>query len=82
MQRHCAGSLPEDPRTFEARLQQIVDFWNELRNSGDTGATTWEVLGPLEQQVTEYLDSDSPDITWAESLTAQAALSISGCSSP
>jgi len=35
-------------------------------------------LEPLEQLVTEYLDHDPPDIRWAESLTAQAALLIEG----
>jgi hypothetical protein len=79
MGNHCPGSLPEEPEPQELRLQRIIDFWNPLRVSGDTGATTWDVLGPLERQVTEYLDSASPDIQRAESLTAQAGLLIEGC---
>jgi hypothetical protein len=80
MRKHCTVSLPDDPRTYEARLQQIVIFWNKLRTSGETGETTWEVLEPLEQQVTECLESDPPDIRRAESLTAKAAFLIEGCS--
>jgi len=80
MKRHCAGLSPGGPQVDEDCVQQIVDFWNALRTSGTPGTTTWEVLEPLEQLVTEYLDHDPPDIRWAESLTAQAALLIEGCS--
>ena len=79
MKTHCAELSPDDPQASEARRQQIIDFWNVLRTCGDPGATTWEVLEPLERQVTEYLDDDPPDIRGAESLTALAALLIAGC---
>ena len=80
MKRHCAGLSPGSSRDGEVRIQRIVDFWNALRTSGTPGTTTWEVLEPLEQLVTEHLDHDPPDIGWAESLTARAALLIQGCS--
>jgi hypothetical protein len=77
--KSCSPELSlGEPRTPDARQKRIVDFWNGLRVCGDPGATTWEVLEPLEQLVTEYLDHDPPDIRWAESLTAQAALLIEG----
>jgi hypothetical protein len=80
MSNRCTGLSPGDPREAEQRIQRIVDFWNALRTSGTPGTTTWGVLEPLEQLVTEYLDHDPPDIGWAESLTAQAALLIEGYS--
>jgi hypothetical protein len=79
MKTHCAKSSPDDPPNYEERRQQVVDFWNDLRICGDTGATTWEVLEPLERQATECLDYDPPDLRAAESITAQAALLIAGC---
>ncbi len=79
MTTHCAKLSPDDPQTAENRRQQLVEFWNELRIYGDPGATTWEVLEPLELQVTECLDHDPPDIRGAESQTALAALLITGC---
>ena len=69
---------PDDPQATDARRQQLVEFWNELRTEGNSGATTWEVLESLERQVTERLDHASPDIGEAESLTALAALLIAG----
>ena len=78
MDSHCAELSPDEPN-IEARCQQIVDFWNELRTCGDPGETTWEVLEPLERQATECLDDDPPDIRGAESITAYAALLIAGC---
>jgi hypothetical protein len=80
MDTHCAELSPDDPQSFESRRQKIVDFWNVLRTCGDPGATTWEVLDPLELQVTEYLDRDPPDVRGAESRTALAFLLIAGCS--
>jgi hypothetical protein len=79
MKIHCTELSPDDPQTVEARCQQIIDFWNWLRTCGDPGATTWEVLEPLERQVTEYLDDVPPNMGGAESTTALAALFIAGC---
>ena len=69
---------PDDPQTTDARCQQIIDFWNGLRTSGDPGATTWEVLESLERDVTEFLDRDPPNIRAAQSLTALAGLLMAG----
>ncbi len=69
---------PDDPQAMDARRQQLIEFWNELRTCGHSGATTWEVLESLERQVTECLDHAPPDIGEAESLTALAALLITG----
>jgi hypothetical protein len=80
MNSHCTELSPDNPREREERIQRIVDFWNALRASDTPGTTTWDVLEPLEQLVTEYLDHDPPDVGWAESLTAQAALLIAGYS--
>jgi hypothetical protein len=79
MDTHCAELSPEDPQD-EARRQEIINFWNVLRTCGDPGATTWEVLDPLELQVTECLDRKPPDVRGAESGTALAFLLITGCS--
>ena len=69
---------PDDPQATDARRQQLIEFWNELRTCGNSGATTWEVLESLERQVTECLDHDPPDVGGAESLTARAALLMMG----
>lgn len=73
-------SLPDDPGDQGNRLQQIVDFWNALRISGDSGATTWEELEKLEHEVTDCLTRQSPDVDGAESLTGRAMLLLAGCS--
>lgn len=78
MNGHCAELSPDDPQVDEARIWEIVNFWNGLRTCGESGATTWEVLESLEHQVTECLCDDPPNIRGAESLTAQAALLIAG----
>jgi hypothetical protein len=62
----------------DSRLRGIQDFWNELRISGDSGATSGEVLETIERQVTECLALGRPDINRAESLTAKACLLIAG----
>ena len=69
---------PDDPQATDASYQTLVEFWNGLRTYGDPGATTWEVLESLEQQVTERLSDDPPDIKGAQSLTAFAGLLIQG----
>jgi hypothetical protein len=79
MDTHCDELSSDDRQNIETRCQKIIDFWNELRTCGDPGATTWEVLEPLEQQTTECLGHDPPDIAGAESATARAALLIVGC---
>lgn len=73
---------PEDPQATEVRHQQLIEFWNALRTCGDSGATTWEVLDALENEVTGCLYRSPPDIARAESLTGQAAILIAGFSEP
>jgi hypothetical protein len=73
-------SLPDDPGDLGNRSQPLVDFWNALRISGDSGATTWEELEKLEHEVTDCLAGQMPDVERAESLTARAMLLIAGCS--
>ncbi len=74
----CARSSPDDPYVKEVRRRLIVEWWNRLRIDGHPGETTWEVLDCLERQVSECLRRTPPDISKAESLTAQAALLIDG----
>jgi hypothetical protein len=71
-------SLPDEPETETFRIQRIVDWWNELRVTDETGATTWEELGEFERQVTDCLAMRPRDISRAESLTANAMLLIAG----
>ena len=60
------------------RSQQLAEFWSRLRVSEELGATTWDVLEPLEREVTEALDQDPPDFIRADSATAKAFCLISG----
>ena len=63
----------------EKRIRQIVEFWNSLRVCDETGQTSWEVLEPLEREVTECLrQNDSSGIDQAESKTALAQILILG----
>jgi hypothetical protein len=70
--------LPPDQNSDSRALQKgdIVSFWNELRICGDPSATTWDVLEPLEQQVTEFLARD--DLESASRLTAKAWCLMAG----
>ncbi len=63
-------------------LEWVIQFWNALRVCDDPGATTWEVLDSLEKEVAECLYGSEPvAVDTVKSLTAQAALLISGYSS-
>jgi len=57
---------------------QIAEFWNELRASDELDPTNWEVLEPIERQVTECLDRNPPNYGEAKSLTAQTKLFLTG----
>ncbi|MAT72049.1 MAG: hypothetical protein CMJ58_21295 [Planctomycetaceae bacterium] len=73
------GSSPRAAAHEQQALKDaIIAFWSELRVSDDTGDTTWEALEPLEQQVTESLNRDPPDIALAMSLTRKAQRLIAG----
>jgi hypothetical protein len=63
-------------RNDEERRSRIAEFWSRLRVCEDLGATSWEVLEPIELEVTDCLSRDPPDIARAESHTAKAFLLI------
>lgn len=68
-----------DPSRDSFCIQQIAEWWSELRVCGESGAATWEELDALEQEVTDCLARKLPDVNRAESLTAYAMLLIAGC---
>lgn len=81
--RCCSTGLsPGESQAPDARWKRVTCFWNELHTCGQPGATTWEVLESLENEVTECLYRNPPDIGLAESLTAQAAALIAGFIDP
>jgi hypothetical protein len=69
---------PSGPSDKQQRLQSIITFWNALSCREDAGETTWGVLEGLQAQVTECLSREPPDLKEAESLTAKAALLMTG----
>ncbi|MFO0881271.1 MAG: hypothetical protein U0840_28530 [Gemmataceae bacterium] len=72
------GLSPGSPPDQQQRLQKIIDFWNSLSCRADAGETTWGVLEELQAKVSECLACEPSDLKKAESLTAQAALLMSG----
>jgi hypothetical protein len=68
--------LPEESESSWSRAEFVIDFWNQLRISDETGMTTWEELAPLERAVTDCLARS--DLAEAESLTAKAMHLIAG----
>ena len=79
MSRQESKLLPAElPRSAPVRRQLIVDWWMGLERSGDAGATTWEVLDVLRDQVTYALMKGAASLVEAESLTAQAMLLVAG----
>jgi hypothetical protein len=78
MERHFSGLSPGCPPEQQGRLQDVIAFWNALSCESDAGETTWGVLEGLQAQVTECLGKVPPDLTRAESLTALAALLMTG----
>jgi len=71
-------ALPEEPTEYERKHRLIIEFWAALYDEGDAGAATWEALDRLRDRVTTALRMRSPDIRLAESLTARAAMLITG----
>lgn len=63
---------------YSRRKELIYEFWTHLYSDGDAGAATWEDLDSLRHEVTMVLSERPPNIHQAESLTARAALLISG----
>ena len=78
MKNHWNGPPPDDPHERDDRLQMIISFWNGLSVYSDAGETTWGVLDELRTQVSDRLSRTPADIDVAMSLTALAALLISG----
>lgn len=62
------------------RVQAVSSFWNEYAVCDDPGGTTREVLRELQQDVTDCLYRQPPDIEKAEGLTARAIMLMSGWS--
>ena len=60
------------------RRQGLVDWWTQLETCGDCGSTSWEVLDPIRDRVTECLGVGPPAIDQAEHLTALALRLITG----
>lgn len=54
------------------KATQIAEFWARLRTCDELDAAMWEVLEPIECQVTECLDRRR--LAEAESLTAQVMI--------
>jgi hypothetical protein len=75
---HFSGLSPGVPGDAQQRLQWVIAFWNGLSCCEDAGETTWGVLEDLQAQVSNCLRGDSVDLECAESLTAKAAMLISG----
>jgi len=78
MDDHFNGLSPGGPLDHEHRLRQVIDFWNVFSCLPDAGGTTWGVLEEVQAQVSDCLSREPPDLARAESLTAYAALLISG----
>ena len=56
----------------DARVDRIVDFWNQVSFLDDSGETTWEVIGQLERIVADSLAAYPPNIARASAVTARA----------
>ena len=78
MSRGVRLSPGKAERPNEDKILQIEEFWNRLRVCEEPGATTWDVLEPLEREVAEALVQRPPDLDRADAATAQALFRISG----
>jgi hypothetical protein len=72
------GSVSGDPLDRQRRLQNVLSFWNALSCREDAGETTSGVLEELQAQVTDCLSRELVDLAQVESLTAEAALRLTG----
>ena len=51
----------------------LAEFWNKIRVCDDPGETSWDVLEPIEREVTELLyRGTAEDLRLASRLTAKA----------
>jgi hypothetical protein len=72
------GLSPGRPPDRKERLQNVIEFWNALSCREDAGETTWGALEGLQAQVSDCLSHDPVDLAQVESLTAVAALLLTG----
>jgi hypothetical protein len=77
MFQRFGGLSPGGRSGYCARLQDLITFWNEWSCSSDAGETNSGVTD-LQVRVTDCLMRIVCEIRQAESLTAQAALLLSG----
>lgn len=64
--------LALDDLELPGDICECIAFWGFLRISDDPGATTWDVLAPLEQEVTDCLVQRPPDFEGVRRCTAKA----------
>jgi hypothetical protein len=64
-------------RQNDPEALQLAEFWNALRACDELDPSVWEVLEPIERQVTECLDRPEPLYATARSLTAQVMILLS-----
>jgi hypothetical protein len=78
-ERDVRGPFPGDPHAdLAGRLEQIRAFWQAVYVGENPGETTWEDLGAVLAEVNSALNREPPDVTHAETLTAYAALLMTG----
>jgi hypothetical protein len=82
MVTHGSGLSPGSklPRSDDRarQIDEIIEFWNDLRTSEQLGATTWSVLEPLERTVADAFSSRPENLTKAIEATAEAFAHIAG----
>jgi hypothetical protein len=79
MAKAYADQSPGGASSEVQRLNQICEFWELLDTDGaKPGETTWRELEALNAEVTKALRRVPMDVTLAETLTAYAALLITG----
>lgn len=69
---HFEGMSPRSACAIQMN-KALAEFWNRIRVCEDPGGTSWDVLEPIEQEVTELLWRGTvEDIRRASRLTAKA----------
>jgi hypothetical protein len=69
---------PGCPSKIDGWLHHVIEFWNSLSCLDSPGETTWEVLEVLKNQVSDCLCRHPINRQRVESLTAKAALLMTG----
>jgi hypothetical protein len=78
MENHLYDPSPGQSPSLLQRLHQILGFWEQLDVGGSPGETKSRELEPLKVEVMAALKREPMDVTTAESLTAYAALLLTG----